>query len=104
MRLVVIGGGVAGLAAARTARRASADAGTPLAVTLLEATDRLGGKVWSETIDGVPLDWGPDSFLAAMPRARDVAEVLGPGNALVPTGPSVPPVYLLFGVALCPST
>jgi protoporphyrinogen/coproporphyrinogen III oxidase len=97
MRLVVVGGGIAGLAAARTARLAAGEAGLLLDVTLLEASDRLGGKVWTETIDGVPLDWGPDSFLAAKPRARELAEELGLADDLVPTGPRAGRVYVLVG-------
>jgi monoamine oxidase len=49
---LVIGAGIAGLAAARTLR----DAGQR--VTLLEARDRIGGRVWTDHSLGLPLDMG----------------------------------------------
>jgi oxygen-dependent protoporphyrinogen oxidase len=62
---------VAGLAAARAASRAG------LRVTLLEAAERLGGKVLTETVDGVPWEMGPDALVATKPRGRDLLEELG---------------------------
>jgi monoamine oxidase len=50
--VVVIGAGMAGLAAARTL----ADAG--IRVTVLEARDRIGGRIWTDTSLGVPIDLG----------------------------------------------
>jgi oxygen-dependent protoporphyrinogen oxidase len=94
-KLVVVGGGVAGLAAARAARRAAREEDMSLDITLLETGDRLGGNVLTENIDGAALDWGPDSFLAAKQRGRDVVEELGLAGDLVPTGPAARHVYLL---------
>jgi monoamine oxidase len=51
-RIVVIGAGMSGLAAARRL----ADAG--LDVTVLEARDRIGGRTWTNTSLGVPIDLG----------------------------------------------
>lgn len=50
--ILVIGAGMSGLAAARTL----VDAGQT--VTVLEARDRLGGRIWTQTLDGLPLDLG----------------------------------------------
>jgi len=97
MRLVVVGGGIAGLAAARAARATARTEGLALDVTLLEASDRLGGKVMTEPVDGVPLDWGPDSFLAVKPRGRELAEELGLGSDVVRTGPAAGRAYLVVG-------
>jgi oxygen-dependent protoporphyrinogen oxidase len=95
MRLIVIGGGVAGLAAARRARTQADSAGLSLDVTLLEASGRLGGKILTqEGPGGVPLEFGPDSFLASKPRARDLATELGLGDQLVGPGPEAKRVYL----------
>jgi monoamine oxidase len=51
-RIVVIGAGMSGLAAARRL----ADAG--MDVTVLEARDRIGGRTWTNTSLGVPIDLG----------------------------------------------
>lgn len=94
MRLIIIGAGVAGLAAAHEARRAAAEFGVPLDITVLEAEARLGGKVWTRTVDGVPLDLGPDSFVTTKPGARELAEELGLTAELVTPGPQAARAYL----------
>lgn len=94
LRLAVVGGGVAGLAGARAARLAASSSGLPLRVTLLEAGPRLGGKVRTETVGGLPLEWGPDSLLAAKPWGRELAEALGLGPDLVAPGPAAARTYL----------
>jgi protoporphyrinogen/coproporphyrinogen III oxidase len=96
-RIVVVGGGIAGLAGARRARLEAARLGLPLAVTLLEAGDRLGGKIRTEEVGDTTLEWGPDSLLAFRPRGRDLAEELGLGPELVTPGPAASQAYLLLG-------
>jgi oxygen-dependent protoporphyrinogen oxidase len=83
---VVVGGGVAGLAAARAALTSAERSGRHVEVTLLEASDRLGGKIMTEVEGGIPLEWGPDSFLSEKPRGRGLAEELG--LEVVPPGPA----------------
>ncbi len=79
--VVVVGGGITGLAAARDL----ADAG--LAVTVLESSDRWGGKVASALVDGVRLDVGAESVLARRPEAVSLIDDLGLGPDRVhPTG------------------
>ncbi|MFM7051392.1 MAG: NAD(P)/FAD-dependent oxidoreductase [Planctomycetota bacterium] len=63
-RFTIVGGGIAGLAAARTLL----DAGH--AVTLLEASPRLGGRVASDRIDGFTVDRGFQIYLSAYPEGR----------------------------------
>ena len=80
-RVIVIGGGIAGLAAA--ARLSGADGSTPSAtVTLLEAGDRLGGKLRSGELDGIPVDLGAESMLARRPEAVALARAVGLAEAL----------------------
>jgi len=50
--VIVIGAGMAGLAAARKLTAAGAS------VVVLEARDRIGGRVWTDVHDGVPMDIG----------------------------------------------
>ncbi len=73
MRVVVIGAGVAGMAAARTLHHNGVE------VVVLEARQRLGGRVWTDTSLGIPVDLGASwihGFVPENPIAR-VAEELG---------------------------
>ncbi|MFG2113679.1 protoporphyrinogen oxidase [Streptomyces sp. NPDC048718] len=74
--VVVIGGGIAGLAAAHRLVTAGKR------VTLLEAGDRLGGKLMAGEIAGAPVDLGAESLLARRPEAIALAERVGLGDRL----------------------
>ncbi|WP_328928236.1 protoporphyrinogen oxidase [Streptomyces sp. NBC_00190] len=76
--VVVIGGGIAGLAAAH---RLLADG---VRVTLLEAGPRLGGKLYAGELAGAPVDLGAESVLARRPEAVALARAVGLGDALQP--------------------
>ncbi|MFK0048516.1 protoporphyrinogen oxidase [Streptomyces sp. NPDC090741] len=76
--VVVIGGGIAGLAAAH---RLLADG---LRVTLLEAGPRLGGKLLAGELAGAPVDLGAESVLARRPEALELARAVGLAEALQP--------------------
>ena len=72
-RIAVIGGGISGLAAAH--RLIARDPGCP--VLLLEAANRLGGKIRTEHVDGYLVEGGPDAFIANKPRGVGLSEELG---------------------------
>lgn len=76
--VVVVGGGIAGLAAAWELVRGGAR------VTLLEASGRLGGKLHADEIAGVPVDLGAESVLARRPEAVALARETGLGGDLEP--------------------
>ncbi len=71
MKLVVVGGGIAGLAAAHRAVEWSREHGAPLDLTLFEAGDRLGGTIQSERRDGFLVECGR--------RLVPLREAVGPG-------------------------
>ncbi|MFI1097612.1 protoporphyrinogen oxidase [Streptomyces sp. NPDC020917] len=76
--VVVVGGGISGLAAAYDL------AGAGIAVTLLEASERLGGKLHADEIAGVPVDLGAESLLARRPEAIELAREVGLADDLEP--------------------
>ena len=75
----VIGGGMAGLAAAYELHRGGAS------FVLIEAAPRPGGVVRTERVDGFTLDAGPDSLLVQKPAAIELCRELGLGHRLTPT-------------------
>jgi protoporphyrinogen/coproporphyrinogen III oxidase len=77
VRAVVVGGGISGLAAAHALATDGHD------VTVLEASERLGGKIKTTEFAGRLVDEGPDAFLARVPHAVDLARRLGLGDELV---------------------
>lgn len=78
--VVVVGGGIAGLTAARRLSRGHR-------VTVMEASPRFGGKLAPLVLEGVRLDAGAEAFLARRPEAVDLVHELGFGVMVVhPTG------------------
>jgi oxygen-dependent protoporphyrinogen oxidase len=84
-RVLVIGGGVSGLAAAWEVTHPG-DGGAADTVVLAEAGDRLGGVIATESFAGIDLDTGPDAFLARVPAAAQLAREAGLGAELVAPG------------------
>ena len=82
MRLLVVGGGITGLAAAWEAVRSSDG---PVEVLLVEASGRFGGKVHTERTDGLLIEHGPDSFVSYRPAALQLAEELGLSGDVIST-------------------
>lgn len=82
-RIVVIGGGISGLAAAH--RLLELDPGLDL--TLIEASSRLGGTLRTDQRDGFLLERGPDSFISEKPEAVALANRLGLESRLIETNP-----------------
>ncbi|MDX2035799.1 MAG: protoporphyrinogen oxidase [Isosphaeraceae bacterium] len=84
-RVVVIGGGLSGLAAAhRLVTRAEA-LRLPIEVVLVEAKDRVGGVIWADRRDGFTFENGPDSFITNKPWAADLCREIGLGDQLIAT-------------------
>jgi protoporphyrinogen/coproporphyrinogen III oxidase len=78
-RLVVVGAGITGLAAAFEWRRRHPDD----EIVVLEAGDRIGGKLHRVELAGHWYDTGPEAVLARVPEAVRLIEDLGLGDRLV---------------------
>jgi len=68
---IVVGGGIAGLVMARDLVLGGFD------VTLLEASDHLGGKIARHTVAGLTLDSGAESFATRRNTVADLARQVG---------------------------
>jgi oxygen-dependent protoporphyrinogen oxidase len=82
--VVVIGGGVTGLAAAHRLSELGGENPT-FAVLLLEASERLGGTIRTHRRDGFLLEGGPDSFLSEKPEVIELASRVGLTPRLIGT-------------------
>ena len=82
--VVVVGGGISGLAAAWELTGGTQPRGDAPHVTVLEAGARLGGVIRSDAFDGRTVDMGPDGFLGRRTEAVDLCREVGLGDALVP--------------------
>ncbi|NLX12946.1 MAG: protoporphyrinogen oxidase [Phycisphaerales bacterium] len=87
-RILIIGGGVAGLAAAHRLTELAAAAARPLDLKLIEGLDRLGGSIVTRRKDGLLIEGGPDSFITAKPWGLALSRRLGIEQQLIPTNPA----------------
>ena len=79
-RIVVVGGGVTGLAAAHRLIELG-----QTNVTLIEASERLGGTIQTQYRDDFLIERGPDSFISEKPEALELAKRLGLESRLIQT-------------------
>jgi len=96
-RLVVVGGGITGLAAAHAAIGRARERGSPVSVTVLEASPRFGGNLITERTGGFLLDAGPDSWVRTKPQASALASELGLGGALIGTCEDARRYFIAWG-------
>lgn len=91
-RVVILGGGITGLAAAWELEPLSR-AGR-ISVDLFEASPRVGGPIVSDHGSGHVLEGGPDCFLTTKPGAVELCEELGIGGSLIGVRPSARRAYI----------
>jgi len=101
MRTAIIGGGIAGLAAAYELEKARGT-GAAVEYTLFESRERLGGSLASEIVDGVVLERGPDSFLSEKPSGAELCRELGLGPDLTPSNDANRKTYIVVRNKLVP--
>ena len=83
--IVIVGGGIAGLAAAHRLQELSRERELPLRFTLLEASGRVGGTLGTEHRNGFLLELGPDSFISEKPWALALCRRIGLDSELIGT-------------------
>ncbi len=101
-RVVVVGGGIAGLAAAHRCLELARARGEQLDLTLLEGRERLGGTIATERTQGFLIEAGPDSFISEKPWALALSDRLGLTDRLVRTDDRFRRTYVLRAGRLLP--
>ncbi|GII27395.1 protoporphyrinogen oxidase [Planotetraspora mira] len=97
-RVVVVGAGIAGLAAAWHLHR-----GDPtLKITVLDGAPRTGGKLFSSEVGGVEIDAGAEAMLARRPEGKELARHVGLGDALVSPGTTTSAILSRGALRLLP--
>ena len=93
-RIAIVGGGIAGVAAAyEIAKRRRA--GAAVEAVLFESSLRLGGIVETVREAGFTIEGGPDGWVTEKPWARELAEELGLGGELVPSNDATRKTYVV---------
>ena len=94
-RIVVVGGGIAGLAAAQRIVEIKNERRLELDMTLLEAGPRLGGTIATERVGDFIVEAGPDSFITEKPWALRLCDRLGLTSRLVSTQAAYQKIYIV---------
>ncbi|MEN2767699.1 protoporphyrinogen oxidase [Ornithinibacillus xuwenensis] len=84
--IVIIGGGITGLTAAYYLQKAIREKKLPYDVKLVEASNRLGGKIQTYKQDGFTIERGPDSIIARKKPGVKLVEELGLKDEMVRNG------------------
>ena len=80
LHVAIVGGGIAGLAAAYFLREA------PVTVTVYEGSPRVGGKLAISEVAGIAADEGAEALLARRPEGTGLIRAVGLGDQLVSPG------------------
>lgn len=102
LRVVVVGGGITGLAAAHRLQELSRERGVAIDLALCEARPRLGGTVATEQIDGYLIEAGPDSFLTEKPWGLSLCDRIGLTPHLIEPRPLHRRTFVVHGGHLHP--
>jgi protoporphyrinogen/coproporphyrinogen III oxidase len=94
-QVVVVGGGITGLAAMYYLEKRAREQGVPLQCTLIEASERVGGKIISRTSGDFVVEGGPDSFVTDKPWALELCHELGLADELIPCNTQDNTIYIM---------
>lgn len=93
--IIIIGGGITGLAAAYYLQRKGKSSGTSLRCTLIEKSSAVGGKIVTEEVGHFLVDGGPDCFLTRKPWGVSLCRELGLEDDLLGTNDEQRKIYVL---------
>jgi len=96
-RVVIVGGGISGLATAYFTQKLL---GPAVEIWIFEAADRWGGKVATLRTEDYYVELGPDSLVTSKPAALELAAELGLGEELISPAPL--PAYIYWAGRLHP--
>jgi len=94
-RVIVVGGGIAGLAAAHRVSELKRDQSLDLEIIVLESANRLGGSIATEWVDDFLVEAGPDSFITEKPWALRLCSRIGLTSDLVSTQSAYQKIYIV---------
>ena len=97
-RIAVVGGGISGLAAAHRLTESAPSA----EVSLYESSDRLGGVLSTELVDGFCIEQGPDSMLTQLPWGVDLCRRIGFADELIGTSSEFHKTWIVRAGKLVP--
>ena len=92
---IIIGGGIAGLSAAYYLHKLASQQQMPFSVHIYEQSQRFGGKILTERLDGFVIEGGPDTFVATKPWGVALCHELGIADRLQGTNPHLKKTYIL---------
>ncbi|HSW46161.1 MAG TPA: protoporphyrinogen oxidase [Phycisphaerae bacterium] len=101
-RVIVVGGGVSGLAAAHRLVELARQRQRRLRLTVLEARDRVGGSIVTLRRDGFLIEGGPDSFITQKPAGIALCKRIGIADQVIGTNPDYRRVYVVRNGRLYP--
>lgn len=96
-RIVIVGGGIAGLATAFLLREIGREVGQDVTVTVLEAQGVAGGSTRTELDSGFTCEWGPNGFLDNEPATLDLVNRLGLTDRLVRADANASKRFIYYG-------
>jgi oxygen-dependent protoporphyrinogen oxidase len=99
-RVIIIGGGIAGLAAAVHLKAGAKAQGKTVDVLLLEKNGRIGGKILTERFGDYLVEAGPDSFLPEKVWTVNLARRLGIESEMLPSNDEFKGTFIYSGKSL----
>lgn len=99
-RIVVIGGGISGLATAFAIKEEAKRAKKKVELTILESDNRVGGKIRTNNINGYICEYGPNGFIGNRPETLSLIDKLNLTAKLLESNPLAKKRYIFLNKRL----